>query len=115
MAKPPRPANYFFSHAESKNLMDAIPATISISRPTEKKVKWAFRHKDEASEEWSEWTPACSAEHLIVTMSEMHPEDKGIRELSANIIYNMFGRGVREGKRQSSRKALPENLQITKV
>jgi hypothetical protein len=95
--------------------MDTIPATIAISRPTEKKVKWAFRHQDEASGEWSEWTPACSAEHLIVTMSEMHPDDQGIRGLSANILYNMFGRGAREGKRQSSRKALPENLQITKV
>ena len=52
--------------------MDSIPATIAITRPTAKKVKWAFRLKDEVSEEWSEWTPACSAEHLIVTMSEMH-------------------------------------------
>ena len=95
--------------------MDDIPATLAITRPTAKKVKWAFRYKDEETEEWGEWVPACSAEHLIVTMWEMHPEDRGIRGLSANILYNMFGRGVREGKRQSSRKALPENLQITKV
>jgi hypothetical protein len=95
--------------------MDGIPSTIALTRPTAKKVKWAFRHQDGATEEWSEWTPACSAEHLIVTMSEKHPDDEGIRGLSANILCNMFGRGVREGKRQSSRKALPENLQITKV
>ena len=35
--------------------MDAIPATMAITRPTAKKVKWAFRYKDEETEEWGEW------------------------------------------------------------
>ena len=67
-----RPLKTFFLMYITKNIMESIPATIAITRPTAKKVKWAFRLKDEVSEEWSEWTPACSAEHLIVTMSEMH-------------------------------------------
>ena len=54
--------------------MESIPATIAITRPTAKKVKWAFRLKDEVSEEWSEWTPTCSAEHLLNNHFSNNPQ-----------------------------------------
>ena len=45
----------------TKNIMESIPATIAITRPTAKKVKWAFRLKDEVSEEWSEYGDVSAA------------------------------------------------------
>ena len=100
--------------------MGATPTTISTSRLVSKKdnckVKWAYRPKDCETEGWSEWTPSCSRQRRIWSLQWRNStrDDPKIMRLSANILYNMFGRGVREGKRQSSRKALPENLQITR-